>query len=631
MALRRKSDPAQFELFQPREPIEECPDASEPVIAPMVATPMEVAPLAAERDIPTLGTDTRSSGGDDAAVAIPAGTVHELTFAGAIELLARAEEVPDKKRRHWITSLRSIGRYLDRPLNTIPARWTSVRIRVDQLHFARLGCAKQTLANHRSNVLSALNWLAEEHDLPRRGAPLTPDWERLWRRIPKLATRGALSTLFRFCSARRIAPEAVNETVLDQLMRYRAETTALDASDKARRRIARLWNRARDQIEGWPEVTLLAPAILRHQGPSWEEFPRSLRTEIDGYLADKSRARKDAAGRRFRPAAASTVRMERARIVAAIRKAVMLGEPLDELVSFAALLTPRRAKLILEAYAGREDGRTPVYAIDLARMFYKLAHASTNVAPSDRDELKEMWSLLEEERVRGLTPKNREVVRLVRSAKFVSDLTNLPGHLMARARTTQRHAPVKAAALAQVAVAIEILLFAPVRMRNLCSILIGTNYVKPAGAGEPALITFPHYDVKNRVNLDFPLTPETTAFIDQYIHEYRPVLLRGHNGDALFPGGSDSEFKFTTTLSQQITDRILKEIGRSITPHQFRHIAGALILRAHPGNYEFVRRVLGHKNVQTTMNFYVGLETAEANVQFSRLVSSLHTKQQALP
>ena len=54
--------------------------------------------------------------------------------------------------------------------------------------------------------------------------------------------------------------------------------------------------------------------------------------------------------------------------------------------------------------------------------------------------------------------------------------------------------------------------------------------------------------------------------------------------------------------------------------HQFRHAAAALILRDHPGNYEYVRRILGHRNIQTTINFYVGLETAQANQEFGQLV-----------
>ena len=73
-------------------------------------------------------------------------------------------------------------------------------------------------------------------------------------------------------------------------------------------------------------------------------------------------------------------------------------------------------------------------------------------------------------------------------------------------------------------------------------------------------------------------------------------------------------------MSDQIIDRITKEIGIRVTPHQFRHLAAAFILEKDPANYEFVRRVLGHKNLQTTINFYVGLETVEAVRKFSAMV-----------
>jgi integrase len=48
--------------------------------------------------------------------------------------------------------------------------------------------------------------------------------------------------------------------------------------------------------------------------------------------------------------------------------------------------------------------------------------------------------------------------------------------------------------------------------------------------------------------------------------------------------------------------------GLLMTVHQFRHAAGAIILKRRPGEYELVRRLLGHRNVQTTINAYVGLE-----------------------
>ncbi len=39
-----------------------------------------------------------------------------------------------------------------------------------------------------------------------------------------------------------------------------------------------------------------------------------------------------------------------------------------------------------------------------------------------------------------------------------------------------------------------------------------------------------------------------------------------------------------------------------------------------PGEYETVRRFLGHRNIQTTMNFYCGLQTMQATEQFGKIV-----------
>jgi integrase len=57
-----------------------------------------------------------------------------------------------------------------------------------------------------------------------------------------------------------------------------------------------------------------------------------------------------------------------------------------------------------------------------------------------------------------------------------------------------------------------------------------------------------------------------------------------------------------------------------MTAHQFRHAAAAIFLKDHPGEYETIRQLLGHRNIQTTMNFYVGLNTIQANELFSEII-----------
>ena len=189
---------------------------------------------------------------------------------------------------------------------------------------------------------------------------------------------------------------------------------------------------------------------------------------------------------------------------------------------------------------------------------------------------------------------------------------------MSTARS-QQSAPLRATITAQLAVAIAILTWAPVRLANLTAIRLGINLIKPDGPGSNYWLVFPDYDVKNRVKLEYPLDQYLTRLIDEYVHNFRPALLRGRNDDWLFPGQRGGA-KASILFSGQITNRIYQATGLRITVHQFRHAAGALILQCRPGEYELVRRLLGHRNVQTTINAYIGLENIQASEIFSEIV-----------
>src|ERR1019366_1275723 len=147
-------------------------------------------------------------------------------------------------------SLRQIARLLDRPATTIPARWNSVRFSMAQLHHARVGVTAKTLANHRSNVRAGLRWFAKEHDLPQQGARLSAEWVR-FRDGLESRMRERLYALIRYCSARRIGPSSVYDTIFDEYWKCRAETTGLATNNTARRFMARAWNACAGAIDGW--------------------------------------------------------------------------------------------------------------------------------------------------------------------------------------------------------------------------------------------------------------------------------------------------------------------------------------------------------------------------------------------
>ena len=84
----------------------------------------------------------------------------------------------------------------------------------------------------------------------------------------------------------------------------------------------------------------------------------------------------------------------------------------------------------------------------------------------------------------------------------------------------------------------------------------------------------------------------------------------------LFPGAGDDAPKSAHTLGIQIKASVFKATGLEVNTHLFRHIAAKLYLDQNPGQYEIVRRHLGHRSMNSTVRFYAGMETASASRHF---------------
>jgi integrase len=215
-----------------------------------------------------------------------------------------------------------------------------------------------------------------------------------------------------------------------------------------------------------------------------------------------------------------------------------------------------------------------------------------------------------------------KIVRLVMETGTWPQVVALPATLMAKAQAIHNRSPMKAAHLAELAVAIRLLLVVPVRMANLMSTSFDTHLIRPGGKNTSWQLIYPDYEVKNDVPLEFPLDQETSELTDTFAQTFRPLLMHGRRHDYLFAGEHQDQ-KCPKSMATRIAKVMFKHLGITITPHQFRHAAAAVILQNKPGNYEFVRRVLGHRNIQTTIRFYTGLETKEANRMFGEMVTNL--------
>jgi integrase len=324
----------------------------------------------------------------------------------------------------------------------------------------------------------------------------------------------------------------------------------------------------------------------------------------------------------------------RVRTLRAIASTVVLrGADPDSLTSIGELVHPKNVADALRFMMKHLGTQRSAYLREFARVALVMTrhwvYPSGKVLSDDykaaRDDrikkLERMCKGLEPERL-GMTAKNRRLLRCFEDDALVGALLGLPGLVWQRHRKSELKASTLIAL--QVALAIQILTEVPIRRQNLVSIRVKSNLFEVGeGHSRRLHLHFPAQDVKNNIELEFQLSARTASMIDEYLKEIKPRLGRP-SSPFLFPGRTGSH-KCAYMLSNQIASLTAAELGVRITAHQFRHIAGFLYLKTNPGGHEVVRRLLGHKSIQTTLEFYAGMEASAAHRHYDNLLAELRS------
>ena len=542
----------------------------------------------------------------------------EPTLADLLVALKNDSSLSKSKREAWSCSVRRIAMYLERDPAQLIARLQALRFGISRLHHAQLGVSRKTLQNHIANFKAAIHHFTGIRQLSGRGVPMNPAWQTLFDKLQAKRLRLGLSGFLRYCSASAINPSAVSDETVDAFIAYVSEVQFSVKPKNIHKQVARSWNRARESVPDWPQITLTEPDFrAKPASLPLDAYPLSFRQDIERYLAllgGDNLLDEDAPDRPCKP---STIETRRSYLRLAATAAVNEGVAAATLTSLADLVTPRVVKKILEYYAAKKGGKIVTFNIDMAERLCSVAKTYVKAPEEDIRVLERYCTKFGRHRRHGLTPKNMTVIRAYKNPQNRKLLKALPAQLFDMA-LAEKDALIQAAVNAQIGLAIQILLLAPMRLANLAALSLEESVVR-VGGKEPAYhLVIPDEDVKNDVPLEYPLPKVANEMLGLYLGVFRPRLCRAEIS-WLFPGEADLHKK-KGVLSEQIIDRITREIGVRATPHQFRHLSASFILERDPANYEFVRRVLGHKNLETTIRFYVGLEAVDAIRKYSAMV-----------
>jgi integrase len=542
-----------------------------------------------------------------------------VTLQTVLERVRAHKRLSPTRKRDLCSAVTSVAKLIGKPPAAIPLDLEVIRQALDSIRPARARISAKRWANLRSDLVAAIAASGLRPMLRTAGLELDDEWSRLLATTePRI--RHGLSRLARWASQRHISPKVIDDAVMARFITELQSATLVRNLPYQPRHLARMWNAlARlPHARGLRPVSV-PPSMCEPVRIPWHRLPKPFQEDVEGYLNWLSVPDPLAEGARTRRLAPQTIALQRNHLQSAVTAAVAAGIPLGELTSLLALVAPDSVRALLR-HRWKEDGNrfssfTHAIAVTLVAVASQWVKAPV-------DQVAALKALRAKLGVppSGLTEKNKAMLRGFADPCLVDDLIELPERLWHAARRTVATRHWSFLDL-QTALAIDILIHVPLRMQNLISLKFGEHLHFPQGRRKPALLTFKGDETKNDVPLEFELPTAVAERLWIYRNEIAPSVV-GHHPDTLFVS-RESTPRTYAAIKYGIERAVLRHLGVKITPHQFRHLAAKIYLDGHPGAYELVRQLLGHKNLQTTTKFYAGIDTRRAGRAHADLIARI--------
>jgi integrase len=329
----------------------------------------------------------------------------------------------------------------------------------------------------------------------------------------------------------------------------------------------------------------------RSKRVAWSALAEEFRQDLEDYVRWCGGADMFAADARDRPMALRTVQLCRDQVRAAVTALVASGADPSQLTALADLVSPRNFKAILTHRYESHNGLANSFDTYLARALIRIAREWVKLGATELAELNRLAARLPK-LTSGLTKKNRAALRQFDDLAAFQRLHALPDELWKEVKHDRRHSRYTLAN-AQAALAIGLLLYAPIRLQNLASLRFGVHLFVRQGPGAISTLEIPAPEVKNRRDLAFDLPPKLARMLLDYANSIAPRII-GRQPERLFVN-IDGTAKHSQSVALLIRKTLRKRVGIELTPHQFRHLSARTVLDAEPGAYETVKQLLGHK------------------------------------
>jgi integrase len=542
-----------------------------------------------------------------------------MTLGDVIVLIEKADLTAIRKRDQISAINRICVMAATSPAHT-PATVDVLRPLIDNIQPAAHNISAKTFSNLRCSMNAALAF-AGIIDIPGRGRTKHDrKWGPLFKAI-KGDTRfeTGLACFANWCVFNRLLPHDVTDDAVERFLHWLETRTLRSRPRDLVRRVPNLWNEAVEKVDLWPRTRLSRlsfRATPEHLG--WHQMPESLVRDVEDYLAKREDPDifDDSPNVPRRPLASSTIRQQREHLRLAASVLSKSGRPIETITSLGNLVEPEAFKTILRHYHRRNNGAPNAFLTGLAKTLIQVARYHAGVTDEELGRLKALAGKLQPV-PNGLTDKNKALLRHLESDDARRKLMFLPDRLLKDVVSTLENGRLRFVE-AQVAIAVDIVINAPLRPQNLADLNWARHFSEVKGSSGPLALHIPAPETKTKKrDLSLELPEETARRLRWYRRHILPRLGADPNR-ALFVTHKGHKKK-QATLTAQIIKLIERHVGIHMTPHQFRHFAAASYLDENPEDLESVRALLGHAYAKTTL-IYAGASSRRASRAYGRFV-----------
>ncbi len=530
------------------------------------------------------------------------------TLADAREALKTSKNLSPVRIRDLSSAISRFSALIGEEPERIPLDLAEIRDRLNAINPVAAGISPKSFANIRSDLFAAIT-ASRLKPISRARPGLTEPWRALRARLTGQRHRIALSRLAHYGSAEGLKPGDVNDELIGDFIASVREGSLHRKPHDLHRKTTVIWNEVAHEL---PELGLCQVRVPSFRPPArridWSLLPDSFRTDLEDYLAWCASTDPFATDARSRPLAPATVRLRRDQIHAAATAVIESGVEPTAIRTLADLVSVANFKKVAQQRLKMADGQDNSFNRGLATTLVQIAREWVTTDSGMLIELKRLASKLPMPRA-DLTAKNKRFLRQFDDPLVLQRLRAVPLKLWTQVRRDVSP-NFRTLAMAQAAIALEILIYLPIRMQNLVRLTFGVHLFLHEGPGAVSTLEIAADEVKNKRPIDFDIPLHIARMLSEYRDQIAPKII-GRKPDRLFVN-PDGTPKGSQTLSFLIRRVVRKRAGVELSPHQFRHLAAKILLDDSPGAFELVRQLLGHENLKTTANFYAGMDTRRA-------------------